>query len=346
MATDTEVERQRPRLPPGDAVIDRAMVAPLVPRRTFGAHKWGVGGLLIVAGAPSFVGAAVLCAQGAGRAGAGVTNLAVPRGLVPAIVPAVPEAAYILLSETESTAGARRAAEMIVEKLEKSSAIVVGPGLGEDESAAGLLGALFGVTNASRPIGFGGSDSTGAGTSATKSSSPGPVVAAGKPMVLDADGLNWLAKQEGWHRLLPNGAAILTPHVGEMARLMDMEAAEITRNPVETAREAAQRCGQVVMLKYGFTAVSDGERVLVAEDAPGSLATGGAGDVLAGTIGALVAQGLDLMDAAAVAIYAGGRAARRVEQRFGTIGLVASDLPLAFAEELASLEQEGKSRAS
>ncbi len=338
------MDQQRPQLRPGDAVIDRALVAPLVPRRTFGAHKWGVGGVVIVAGAPSFIGAAVLCAQGAGRAGAGVTNLAVPRGLVPAIVPAVPEAAYVLLSETESTAGARRAAEMIVDKLAKSAALVIGPGLGEDESAAGLLGALFGIGSASRPIGFGGSDGGGAGSAGTKPAGVAPVIAAGKPIVLDADGLNWLAKQDDWNSLLPRGTAVLTPHVGEMTRLLGIEADEVTRDPVETVREAARRCGQVVVLKYGYTAVSDGERTLVAEDAPGSLATAGAGDVFAGAIGGLLAQGLDPLDAAAVAIYTGGRAARRVEQRFGTLGLVAGDLPLGFAEELALLEQEGGSR--
>lgn len=337
----TKVEEQRPRLKSGDAVIDRALVAPLVPHRPFGAHKWGVGGVVIVAGAPSFIGAAVLCAQGAGRAGAGVTNLAVPRGLVPAIVPAVPEAAYVLLSETESTAGARRAAEQIMDKLEKSAALVVGPGLGEDESAAGLLGALFGVGTATRPIGFGGATTDGGGATRTKPSGASPVAGAGKPLVLDADGLNWLAKQEDWDRLLPPGTAILTPHVGEMKRLLGIEAEEVTRDPVETVREAARRCGQVVALKYGYTAVSDGERTLVAEDAPGSLASAGAGDVFAGAIGGLLAQGLAPMDAVAVAIYTGCRAARRVEQRFGTLGLVAGDLPLAFAEELALLEQEG-----
>ncbi len=339
----TNVKEQRPQLRPGDAVIDRAMVAPLVPRRSFGAHKWGVGGVVIVAGAPSYIGAAVLCAQGAGRAGAGVTNLAVPRGLVPAIVPAVPEAAYLLLSETESTAGARRAAEMIVDKLEKSSAVVIGPGLGEDESASGLLGALFGIGSAARPMGFGGSDG-GAASGGTKTSGVAPLIAAGKPMVVDADGLNWLAKQDDWNDLLPRGAAVLTPHVGEMTRLLGIEAEEVTRDPVETVREAARRCGQVVVLKYGYTAVSDGERTLVAEDAPGSLASAGAGDVFAGAIGGLLAQGLDPLDAVAVTIYTGGRAARRVEQRVGTLGLVAGDLPLAFAEELALLEQEGGSR--
>jgi NAD(P)H-hydrate repair Nnr-like enzyme with NAD(P)H-hydrate dehydratase domain len=103
-------------------------------------------------------------------------------------------------------------------------------------------------------------------------------------------------------------------------------------------REAAKAWNQIVVLKYGYTAVSDGTTTLVADDAPTSLATAGSGDVFAGTIAALAAQGLPPLDAAALAIYLGARAARRVERRTGVLGLVASDLPLAIAQELGRLD--------
>ncbi len=326
---------KRPKLGPNDATIDRDYALTVLPRRPFGAHKWGIGGLVIVAGAPGFAGAAILSALAAGRAGAGIMNVAVPRSLAGTVVLHVPEAATLSLPEGEA-AGNRRALELLEKKLEKSAALLVGPGLGEDEAADALMGALFGGKAARTRIGFG----FGATTSLDDGSEQGIAQAAGKPMVVDADGLNWLSKQPDWPALLPAGTAILTPHVGEMGRLLGKESAEAIADPVATVRDAAKAWGQTVVLKYGYTAVSDGERTLVAEDAPVSLATAGAGDVLAGTIGAFLAQGLAPIDAGASAVYVGMRAARRVEERVGTLGLVASDLPLAIAEELAALERE------
>lgn len=326
---------KRPQLGPNDATIDRAYALKVLPRRAFGAHKWGVGGLVIVAGAPGFAGAAILSALAAGRAGAGIMNVAAPRSLAGAVVVHVPEAATIPLPEGES-AGNRRALEALEEKLEKSAALLVGPGLGEDEAADALMGALFGGTAARSRIGFG----FGATTSVDAGAEHGIAQDAGKPMVVDADGLNWLAKQPNWSALLPKGQAILTPHVGEMGRLLDRASADLIADPLAIVRDAARAWGQTVVFKYGYTAVSDGERTLVADDAPTSLATAGAGDVLAGTIGAFLAQGLAPIDAGALAVYVGMRAARRVEERVGTLGLVAGDLPLAIAEELAALERE------
>ena len=327
---------QRPRLGPDDRVIDGALAAAALPRRTFGAHKWGVGGLVIVAGAPGFAGAAALCALAAGRAGAGIINVALPHGLAGVVTTAVPEAATILLPSGDTAATGRRAVELIEPKLEKSTAMVVGPGLGEDEVSDALLSALFGFGGTRQPIGFGGGGSAGGVPSGDGAG--GLVARSGKPLVIDADGLNWLAKQDRWWERLPAGRAVLTPHVGEMSRLLDRPPNEVIAEPVAIAREAAARWRQVVVLKYGYTAVSDGERALVADDAPLSLATGGSGDVLAGTIGAFLAQGVAPLQAAALAVYVGMRAARRVERRTGVIGLVASDLPPAIAEELAELE--------
>ena len=132
---------------------------------------------------------------------------------------------------------------------------------------------------------------------------------------------------------------MLTPHLGELERLTGASTESITADPVAAAQDAAARWEQVVVFKYGYTIVTDGERVLVAEDAPPSLATAGTGDVLAGTIGAFLAQGVAPTEAAALAVYTGAKAARRVEATTGTLGLVASDLPLAIAGELAELER-------
>jgi NAD(P)H-hydrate epimerase len=327
----TAPARLRPELGPDDVTIDRALAAELAPRREFGAHKWGVGGLVIVAGAPGYAGAAVLSALAAGRNGAGIINVALPRSLSAPVVIAVPEAATILLSDDDP----RRSVESIEKKLEKSAAILIGPGLSEDDAAGDLLAAIFGLEASRSAIGF-GFDS---GALAPRGDG-GLLGRAGKPAVLDADALNWLAKQTDWPSLIPPGRVVLTPHVGELTRLLDAPAADLIANPVETTREAAKAWGQTVVFKYGYTVVSDGERTLVAEAAPLSLATAGSGDVFAGAIGAYLAQGLGAVDAASLAVYVGMRAASRLEERFGTIGLVAGDLPAAMAEELALLERE------
>lgn len=330
----------RPTPAKGDIVLDEQYASTLLPRRSFGAHKWGVGGVIIVGGAPGYLGAPMLSAMAAQRAGAGIVSLAVPRGIVGSIATAVPEASFIPLSETESAQGARRAAEEVARKLDKAKAVVVGPGLGEDEASDGLMAALFGAPTATNLIGFGG----GTGAS-TRDSAVGLLAASDKPIVIDADGLNWLAKQEDWASRLPKGRCVLTPHVGEFSRLTGKSPGEITDDPLSLARAFAAEWGQTVVLKYGFTVATDGKKAVIAADAPLSLATGGTGDVLAGVVGGLLAQGVAPLDAAALGIYAGGAAARRIEERTGTLGLVASDLPLAIAEELASLERIGKANA-
>lgn len=331
-----------PKMGSLDTLVTDELAASWLPKRSFGAHKWGVGGVVILAGAPQFVGAATLCALSASRAGAGVVNLAVSRGLVPMISPVVPEATYVLIPETETASGAKHAVEMIREKAEKSKALVIGPGLGEDEAADGLLSALFDVAPAS-PIGFSPSlgfsvpnaksGDTSRSTDTTEKSLPD------LPVVLDADGLNWLAKHDDWPSLLPKGRFVLTPHVGEMGRLLKRETEELLKDPVATAKEAAVMSGQVVCFKYGHTVVTNGKQAYVASDAPMSLATAGSGDVLAGSIGAFIAQGVGLMEAAALAVHLGGKAARRLEQRFGTLGVVASDIPVAVAEVMGELER-------
>ncbi|MDQ3523833.1 MAG: bifunctional ADP-dependent NAD(P)H-hydrate dehydratase/NAD(P)H-hydrate epimerase, partial [Chloroflexota bacterium] len=131
-----------------------------------------------------------------------------------------------------------------------------------------------------------------------------------------------------------------TPHPGELARLLDRDVDDFIADPLATVEEAATRWNQTVVFKYGYTAASNGERTIVAEDAPVSLATAGSGDVLSGVIGAFAAQGLEPIDAAGLALHVGPRAARRGEQRYGSYGLIAADLPECVALELATLTDE------
>lgn len=307
-----------------------------LPRRAKGAHKWGVGGLLIVAGGPGYVGAAILCGMAACRAGAGIVNLAVHRGLIQAISPAVPEIGFTILPDGDLGSTSGRVLDAIAKKAAKCQAFVVGPGLGDDDYTRDLVAALLGISgprqNAS--LGFGLSHPLSATDRSGQS-----LIAYQKPIVVDADALNALSRLDDWWSHISPGQLILTPHVGEMSRLMDMPAEEILANPEQIVVAAARRFRQVVLLKGNPTVMTDGQKLFRASDAPPSLATAGSGDVLAGTIGALVAQGRSPMDAANLGIFVGIRAARQLERELGTLGVMAGDLPRAIAVEMAALER-------
>jgi NAD(P)H-hydrate repair Nnr-like enzyme with NAD(P)H-hydrate dehydratase domain len=317
-------------------IISEPWAASVLPRREAGAHKWGVGGVVVVAGSPPFAGAAALCCAAAGRSGAGIVSAALPRSIAPVVVGLVPEVTVVILPEGESNSVATRAAEAIGERLGRSTAMVVGPGLGNDAATAALLGTLFGFTRVRGTIGFG---TAAPGLDGTLSE--GTIATAAKPVVVDADALNWLADQENWWERVPDRLLVLTPHPGEMARLVGVNVAEVVANPVSIAREAATRWGQTVVLKGGRTIVASADGGMVAADASPSLATAGSGDVLSGSIGGLLAQGLNGPEAAALAVFVGCRAAQRVSEQYGTLGVVAGDLPVAIAAELRGLEEIG-----
>ena len=305
------------------------------PKRSKSVHKWGVGGLMIFAGAPGYIGAASLCAMAAGRAGAGIVNMAVSRALAGPISSLVPEAGFTLLPDADIGSMGRRIHEAISKKAEKCAAFVIGPGLGEDDYATELVSSLLGLSVGSplTRLGFGVSLSKDEDESTS-------LLRFEKPIVVDADGLNALAKIDGWYERLPAFRLVLTPHVGEFSRLSGRSASEILAEPQAAAIEAAQVFQQTIVLKGAPTLVTDGNVVVEAADSPASLATAGSGDVFAGMIGAFLAQGLSALDAAALATFVGARAARRLERELGTLGVVASDLPRAIAMELAVIERE------
>lgn len=317
-------------------VIDRAMALRLLPKRDEHAHKWGVGGLLIIGGAPGYIGAPALAAQAAGRSGAGIVNLALPRSSVGATATLAPEAVFLPLPETDSSHGVQSALEQIAPVAEKCTAIVVGPGLSRDDAATALLSALFGDTrNApARSLGF------GAIGRSTESAPSEALLGKGKITVVDADALHWLSERESWWTKVEPFSLVLTPHVGELAALNGKSHDDILGDPASAAREAAQQWQQVVVLKAGKAWVSDGESVRALDEVATALATAGSGDVLAGAIGAFLAQGLTPVDAASLAIYAGTRAAIRLTDELSTLGVIASDLPRAIATVLAELEKE------
>lgn len=314
-----EPDELGPRMTTDDDVRAR------VPRRLPDAHKSDCGTLLVVAGAVTYVGAPGFVAEAAMRAGAGLATMAVPRAIAGTVAAVVREATLLPLPDDVDRAG-----KQIREWVHRFTAAVIGPGLGREEETERFLARLLGIGEArSRPqLGFGG---------ASPSAAPDAILPPTLPLVIDADGLNWLSGLNDWSEQIKN-PTILTPHPGEMARLTGREADEIKRDPWRVATECADAWDKVVVLKGGPTIVAAPGGALWA--APGgnpALATAGTGDVLAGTIGGFLAQGLSPLDAAICGVHVGARAAERAADEVGEYGMVAPDLLPAIAAAMRAI---------
>jgi NAD(P)H-hydrate epimerase len=314
---------ERSRRTCGLEVVSPRFVASRLPRRPGDAHKGTFGRALIVAGSSNYTGAAALAAAAAVRAGAGLVTLAIPDVIHAAIVPLVPEATALLLPNVMG-ALSRGAAPVLREHVEGYQAMLIGPGLSRTDETGRFLRAFLGIDAGRRRPGF-------------VFEHENPETLSFPPLIVDADGLNILSEVSDWPEILPP-ATILTPHPGEMARLTGLETAEIQADRVGIARAYAEQWGYVVVLKGAFTVVAapDG-RVNLLPFANAGLASAGTGDVLAGTIVALRAQGLEAFEAAMAGAYLHGLAGEIVRVERGMAGMAAGDVAQALPEALRRL---------
>jgi NAD(P)H-hydrate epimerase len=296
-------------VPTGATRLDDESMARLLPDRSRRGHKGTFGKLLVIAGSLDYAGAALLVCRAAGRAGAGLVTLAVPESLQPLFASKVVEATTMALPEDDvEEVDPEPALSKILDN--EHDALVIGPGLRPSLATADLLRLL--LTLPEEPV------------------SP--------PAVLDAEALRTLASVEGWWPGVTR-ACVLTPHAGEFARLRagsghdpaedgDLNGDDEARS--RAAAAAAVEWRQVVVLKGANTVIAapDGSVAIASFENP-AMASGGTGDVLAGTIGALLAQGLAPFDAARLGVYLHGQAGEAVRERLGDAGLLASDLPEA-----------------
>lgn len=254
------------------------------------------GRLLIVAGCTALPGAVLLAAHTAMRAGAGKLKLAVCKDIAIPIGIAVPEAMVIGLPQTSAGGIDHSAADVLTSQIEGSDAVLLGPGMVEDDDTERLVAA---VVRKARDC----------------------------KLVLDAGAFAALRVEPDLARTAPN-AAVITPHAGEMAKLLDVERAEIEANPLSAARTAAEQFGTVTVMKGGqtFVVAPDGQAWCYEAGHVG-LATSGSGDTLAGLIVGLLARGADPATAALWSVYVHGEAGRRLARRYGGIGFLAREIP-------------------
>ena len=308
------------------------LVRGLLPARPRNAHKGTFGRVLVAAGSVNYTGAPFLSAAAAYRVGAGLVTLAVVPPVYNILAGHLPEATWLMLPQEQGVISGA-AAGVLRDNYAKTQALLVGPGLGMERETAEFVRRWLGADEA-RGSHHGNMGFVASATDAA----PSMAQAKMPPAVVDADGLKLMAKIDGWAQMLPR-ETVLTPHPGEMAILTGMDKDAIEADRIGVAQKFAALWGQVVVLKGAFTVVAapDG-RTVVEPFATAALARAGTGDVLAGAIAGLLAQGLSSFDAAVAAGYLHGHAGVLVAQTLGsTASVLASDIVEGLIESMADL---------
>jgi NAD(P)H-hydrate epimerase len=292
-------------------LITDAWAELVLPKRPFAANKGSFGKVLVVAGSINYIGAAYLACSGAIRVGAGLVTLATATSLQPILAAKLTEVTYLPLPETNLGIIGPEAAKLVKRVFGEYNVMLVGCGLGQSRPTVRFIRSTLSRIK-TRPL----------------------------SLVVDADGLNTLARVRRWWRRL-TGDAILTPHPGEMARLTGISIDAVQSDRLGTAKKAAQEWHKTIVLKGAYTVIasSDG-RAMVSPFANPGLASAGTGDVLAGVIAGLVAQGVPLFEAAVGGVYLHGKAGEMVKAKLGDAGMVASDLAPALPLVIKQLKEK------
>lgn len=272
----------------------------LLPRKV-DSHKGDYGHVFVLAGSTGFTGAAYLCSQAAILSGSGLVTLGIPESLNPIMEVKLTEVMTKPLPETGAGTLSKNAFSQIVQFAEKADAVALGPGLSTNPETQNLIRKL--------------------------------ITAIEKPLVIDADGLNALS---GRLKLFKGRThTVITPHPGEMARLLTTTPGEIQKSRKKTAQKVAVEYNLTVVLKgYQTVVACPSGKVYVNNTGNPGMASGGTGDVLTGIIVSFLGQGIPAFEAAKLAVYIHGFAGDLAAKEKGEIGLIAVDilnyLPAAF----------------
>lgn len=309
-ASDVEIE-----------VTDAKEIAARLPARPRDSHKGTYGKAMICAGSLNYTGAAYLSAMAAARAGAGLVTLALARTIYPIVAATAHETTFVPLPDANGIL-IPTAARTLQKNLIGYDALLIGPGLGRNTKTVEFVQQVLGLGEKKSPL-------------------PPLVRGARGGIVIDADALSALAQTRKWWKTIAPNSAILTPHPGEMAMLCRLSRDEIQSDRIAVAKKFSEEWQQVVVLKgaHSVVAAPDGRTTLIPFATP-ALATAGTGDVLAGTIVAMLAQGLEIFDAAVVGAYVHGLAGKIAEEDIGRAGVVAGDLLPRLPQAIGQLGQK------
>lgn len=300
-------------IPPGGGPADPAIglitprVLDAIPRRATDSTKFAAGSVLVCGGSTGLTGAPTLASRAAARAGAGYVTVAAPKSLVPILAAKLTEVMQLELPERDGVL-APEAVDTVLERSQRVQAVVLGPGLGREPASFEFARGV-----ASR---------------------------VEVPLVLDADGLNAHTGDRLRALAQRSAPAVLTPHAGELGRLLEIDSQAVGAQRLRHARRAASLAGSIVVLKGDDTLVAEPEgRVGVSAGGASALATAGTGDVLSGVLAAHLARGMEPFDAACAAVFVHAAAGRLAARRIGPEGVIAGDVIGLLPAVLASPER-------
>lgn len=273
---------------------DRLLFNKAVFNRPDDSNKGTLGSLLCICGSYGMAGAAIMAGKAALRCGIGLLKIAVPKSIYPVCATNILESVYYPLEETSNGVISSKNTDFLLEMCEKSSAVLIGCGLSVCDDTKNLVQSV--ITNCE------------------------------KPLVIDADALNCICNKPEFLKNL-KAPAIITPHPGEMARLLHSTPKTVNSNRENTAIDFAKKFGVVTVLKGAGTIIAspDGE-VYINHTGNSGMATGGSGDVLSGIIGSLLAQGAAPINAAAAGVFLHGTIGDLAAEKLGKISMLPTDM--------------------
>ncbi len=273
---------------------DRLLFNKAVFNRPDDSNKGTLGSLLCICGSYGMAGAAIMAGKAALRCGIGLLKIAVPKSIYPVCATNILESVYYPLEETSNGVISSKNTDFLLEMCEKSSAVVIGCGLSVCDDTKNLVQSV--ITNCE------------------------------KPLVIDADALNCICNKL---EILKNlkAPAIITPHPGEMARLLHSTPKTVNSNRENTAIDFTKKFGVVTVLKGAGTIIaSPAGEVYINHTGNSGMATGGSGDVLSGIIGSLLAQGASPINAAAAGVFLHGTIGDLAAEKLGKISMLPTDM--------------------
>lgn len=291
-------------------VVTAEMVKKVLPERPKDAHKGTFGTVLIIGGSVNYVGAMYLAGNAAYRMGCGLARLGVIQPLQQALAGHMPECVWMILPSEEGVIAAD-AAEVVLSNLDRTDALLMGPGMGTEETTQKFVEKLLLESK-------GGKRVKGIGFVTEGTSEKLPVSHELPHMVIDADGLRVLARIDQWQEKIP-ADCVLTPHPGEMAALTGITVEEIQENREETARKFAGKWGHTIVLKGALTVIADPDgNTAIVPVATSALAKAGTGDILAGMICGLRGQGVNGFKAAFAGAWLHAQAGIMAAEKLGS----------------------------
>lgn len=292
--------------PRPDVLVTAELISPLLPYRQPNANKGSFGPIFILGGSPGLSGAVVLAAKAALRSGAGIVNAGIPESLHNAVKPGCDEMIVTNLKETSKGAIAYSNKENILKLCAAAKVVVIGPGIGRDPETQKLVRELIAEVKT--------------------------------PLVIDADGINAVAADKN---CLKNNTkdVIMTPHIGEMARLCSMEIADVIKGKIKILKDFTASYGVNVLLKDGRSMLADPQgNMYVNTTGNSGMATPGCGDVLSGLIAALMAHGMQSVQAGILGSYIHGFAGDLLLSETSEEGITAGDIALNIPKAIMKLK--------